>query len=74
MVTMATLPEGLDKHDRQIAAIRDLVHEGMRMMIETRRDLRALAAAQKKTDASLRAFLDSHKRGNGNGKGHGGIH
>jgi hypothetical protein len=68
-----TVTERLDKHDKQIASIRDLVKEGIKMVVETRRlaletrrDLRSLAAAQKRTDASLRAFIDS-MRGGGNG-------
>jgi Spy/CpxP family protein refolding chaperone len=68
-----TVTERLDKHDKQIAAIRDLVKEGVRMVVETRRlaletrkDLRELAAAQKRTDESLRALIDS-LRGGGNG-------
>src|ERR1035441_10760892 len=61
-----TVTERLDKHDRQIASMRDLVKEGMKMVVEirnltleTRKDLRKLAAmqlatgeAQKRTDAS----------------------
>ena len=68
-----TVTERLDKHDKQIASIRDLVKEGIKMVLETRRlaletrrDLRELAAAQKRTDSSLRAFIDS-LRGGGNG-------
>ncbi len=68
-----TVAERLDRHDKQIASIRDLVKEGMRMVVETRRlaletrkDLRELAAAQKRTDESLRALIDS-LRGGGNG-------
>jgi len=68
-----TVTERLDKHDKQIASIRDLVKEGIKMVLETRRlaletrrDLRELAAAQKRTDSSLRAFIDS-MRGGGNG-------
>jgi hypothetical protein len=67
--------ERLDKHDKQISAIRDLVKEGMRMMIDTRKDirdtrkdLRDLAAAQKRTDASLKALIDSLRRTGGNGR------
>ncbi len=68
-----TVTDRLDKHDKQIASIRDLVKEGIKMVLETRRlaletrrDLRELAAAQKRTDSSLRAFIDS-MRGGGNG-------
>ena len=66
---MATTGERLDKHDRQIAAIRDLVYEGMRMLVETRKDIRALAAAQKRTQENLHTLIDTLRRGaNGNAK------
>ena len=65
--------ERLDKHDRQIAAIRALIQEGMRLAVETRKDLRVIAAMQRKTDemqqrteAKLEALIDSMTRG-GNG-------
>ncbi|MBZ5625696.1 MAG: hypothetical protein LAQ69_44440 [Acidobacteriia bacterium] len=66
---MAT-EEHLEKHDRQIAAIRDLVLQGMRLCVETRKDIRTLATAQKRTEASLKAFIDSMRAGgNGHSKG-----
>jgi Spy/CpxP family protein refolding chaperone len=62
--------EHLEKHDRQIAAIRELIHQGMRLVVdnmrETRKDIRELRAAQKRTEASLKALIDS-MRGAGNG-------
>jgi hypothetical protein len=61
-----TVTERLDKHDRQIASIRELVQEGMRLVVQSRKDIRSLAAAQKRTDASLHALIDS-LRGGGNG-------
>lgn len=61
-----TTKERLDKHDRQIAAIRELMHEGMRLVIQTRKDFRTLAAAQARTEASLKAFIDGMRQG-GNG-------
>jgi hypothetical protein len=75
-----TVTERLDKHDKQIAAVRDLGKEFVKMVVEirrltletrwlaleTRKDLRSLAAAQKRTDASLHALIDS-MRGGGNG-------
>ena len=75
-----TVTEHLDRHDKQIAAIRNLVKDGIKMVVEirsltleTRRDIRKLAAmqvsteaAQKRTDASLHALIDS-LRGGGNG-------
>jgi hypothetical protein len=78
-----TVAQRLDQHDKQIAAIRDLVKEGIKMVVEirnltleTRKDLRKLAAmqlataeAQKRTDASLHALIDSlHGGGNGHTK------
>jgi hypothetical protein len=51
--------EHIEKHDCQIAAIRDLVQQGMRLVAETRKDIRALATAQKRTDASLQALIAS---------------
>ena len=66
-----TVTQRLDQ--QQIAAIRYLVKDGIKMVVETRRlaletrrDLRELAAAQKRTDASLHALIDS-LRGGGNG-------
>jgi hypothetical protein len=61
-----TVTERLDKHDRQIASIRELVQEGMRLVVQSRKDIRSLAAAQKRTDASLHALIDSMRLG-GNG-------
>ena len=61
-----TLKQRVDQHDKQIAAIRNLVHEGMRLVIENRKDMRALAAAQKRTEQSLKALIDM-MRGGGNG-------
>jgi hypothetical protein len=67
----------LDKHDRQIGAILKLVQTGMKMLVdnqrllaetrrETHKELKALAEAQKRTEATLQAFIDSMRRG-GNG-------
>jgi hypothetical protein len=71
---MATVKERLDKHDKQLAAIRDLLKEGFRLMIETRKDLRTLAASQKRTEANLQRLdekierlVDSLRRSGGNG-------
>jgi hypothetical protein len=68
-----TVKERLDQHDKQIKAIRELIHEGMRLVIATRKDLREIAAAQKKTDAAqqktdamLQELIRSLK-GGGNG-------
>ncbi len=69
-----TMKEWLQKHDKQIAAhekqiaaTRALVQEGMRLVIATRKDIRELNAAQKRTDASLKALIDQMRRSGGNG-------
>ena len=64
-----TAKEHLSLHDRQIAATRALIHEGMRLVIETSKDLRIMANMQKKTDASLKALIDSLRGGNGQTNG-----
>jgi hypothetical protein len=55
-----TVKERMDRHDREIAAIRKLVLTGTKMMVraqeersDIRRELKELAAAQKKTEESL---------------------
>jgi hypothetical protein len=65
-----TVTQRLDQHDKQI---RELMKEGIKMVVETRRlaletrkDLRELAAAQKRTDVNLHALIDT-MRGGGNG-------
>jgi hypothetical protein len=79
-----TTKERLTKHDREIAAhdkqirvIRDLVKEGIRLVVtsrqDTRREIRELTAAQKRTDASLKALIDQMRRSGGNGHGKGQV-
>ena len=70
-----TAKERLDRHDREIAAIRKLMLTGMKTFVkleeiqtETRKELRELAAAQKLTQKSLQDFIQS-LRGGGNGHG-----
>ena len=64
-----TSKERLDTHDRQIAAIRDLIREGMRLGIETRKDMRELVAIQKRTEAKLEILINTTRRAsNGHGK------
>jgi hypothetical protein len=65
---MAKVQERLDKHDRQIAAMRELVRDGIRLVMENRKDIRALTLSQKRTEALLQSYLSSLQRGNGHGK------
>jgi DNA-binding FrmR family transcriptional regulator len=58
-----TAKERLDRHDRQIAAIRALVNEGMRLVVDTRKDMRELVAIQKHTEQKLEALINTMRRG-----------
>jgi hypothetical protein len=66
-----TTTEQLKLHDKQIASMRASMREGIEMVkeiqsltFETRKDLRAIAVAQKKTEASLQALIESrHAKG-----------
>jgi len=57
-----TIKERLDRHDRQIAAIREVIHEGMRLLLETRKDIRALVKAQKELMATLKRGANGHSK------------
>ena len=66
--------ERLDRHDRQIKAIRDLLNEGIQLSVQWRKEtllfskeMRELAAIQKRTELKLEAFLESMRRIGGNG-------
>ena len=60
--------EHLSLHDRQIAATRALIHEGMRLMMETRKDLRTVAGMQKRNEQALKQLIDSRGATNGHTK------
>jgi hypothetical protein len=62
-----TTKEHLALHDKQIKAIRELLHEGMRLMVETRRDLKKLNAGVNRIESALELHITG-KRTNGNGK------
>jgi hypothetical protein len=81
---MATFKGRVDKHDREIAAIRKLIHAGMKLFVKLeeaqivirqeqiafRKELRELRASQRETDRQLQAFIRSLRRGsNGHTKG-----
>jgi hypothetical protein len=40
-------------YDKQVKAIRDLIHEGRRLGVETRKEMRRILAIQKRTDEKL---------------------
>lgn len=45
-------------HDRQIAAIRSLLREGTRLMVETRRELRVIATLTRRNEEALKQIID----------------
>jgi septal ring factor EnvC (AmiA/AmiB activator) len=51
------------RFDKEIAAINKLLRQGAKMMAETQRQLKELAAAQRATERSLQAFLESLRKG-----------
>jgi hypothetical protein len=65
---MPTLKERVDRHDREIAAIRKLILTGMKLLVKLEKEHIALAAAQRETDRELRAFIRSLRSGT-NGRG-----
>jgi hypothetical protein len=55
--------------EREIAAIRKLLHQGMKSLVELTEKQKELAEAQKDTDRTLKAFIKSLRNGRrGNGK------
>ena len=62
------------QHDREIAAIRKLILQGMKMLVENRAEIKALAVAQRATDKNLDRFIRSLERGGSNGHSKTGIH
>ncbi len=57
------MEQRLDQHGRQIAAIRNLVKEGMRVVVDTRKDKGELIAIQKRTEQKLEALIHTMRRG-----------
>jgi Spy/CpxP family protein refolding chaperone len=72
-----TTAEHLKLHDKQIAAIRALVKEGMRLVVETRhdmwsmgREIRQMLESQKRTEKHLADLIAALGRStNGKAKG-----
>jgi hypothetical protein len=65
-----TTKEWLERHDRQIAAhdrqikaIRELVHEGMRLVIESRKEMRVIRALHKQNEEKLDRLIRALERG-----------
>ena len=62
-----TAAEHLKLHDKQIAAIRTLVQEGIKLVVETRKDMRLILQSQKRTEKNLADLIAALGRGT-NGK------
>jgi Skp family chaperone for outer membrane proteins len=59
----STLESRVTQHDKEIAAIRKLVLQGMKMLVKNQDDIRKLAAAQKETNRMLKGLIRSLERG-----------
>ena len=59
---VSALERSAAQHDKQIKAIRDLVHVGMRLMVETRKDLRTLTANVQELTNTLRRGSNGHNK------------
>jgi predicted nucleic acid-binding Zn-ribbon protein len=51
------------QHDKQIKAIRDLVQQGMQLVLETRRDIRETRKDLRTLAASVHELTNSLRRG-----------
>lgn len=81
MPKQPTLSERVSKHDKEIAAIRTLLHAGMKMLVqvqqgmktfqqemkELQQGMKELRRAQERTEQTLDRFIRSLERGGGNG-------
>jgi hypothetical protein len=63
-----TTKEHLTKHDREIAEIRENNRQTSDLLRRLARAMLELNAAQKRTDAALKAYLESRRGTNGHTK------
>jgi uncharacterized coiled-coil protein SlyX len=67
---LTALERSAAQHDKQIKAIRDLVQQGMQLVLETRRDIRETRKDLRTLTADVQELTNSLRRGaNGHGKG-----
>jgi ABC-type Fe3+-citrate transport system substrate-binding protein len=72
-----TVEARLTQHDREIAAIRKLIMQGMKLVVSNEKAYRRLTDAQRVTEKKLEALIEALGRGgrtNGKPRGHGSIH
>ena len=65
---LALLDKQVAAHDRQITAIRDLVREGLRLVVTTRKEIREVIALQKHNDEQLMLINTTRRGTNGHTK------
>jgi hypothetical protein len=58
--------EHLTRHDREIAAIRTLLQQGMRLLVQVQQAQKRTEEAQQRTEQNLNLLIESLRRG-GNG-------
>lgn len=63
-----TSKEHLSKHDREIAKILELMGRFAKGMLQLQGEVREVAALQKRTEAALKAYLESRRAANGHTK------
>ena len=64
----STLEARVDQHDREIAAIRKLILQGMKMIVQIEAGLKKVEAQQLRTEKTLERFIQSLQRGGSNGR------
>ena len=68
-----TTKEHLSKHDREIAAIRLLLRQGMRLLVEVQQAQKRTEQNLNRLDLKVEALVDSMRRGGGNGHAKGKV-
>jgi hypothetical protein len=60
---VTTAAQRLNQHDREIATIRKLILQGMKMIVASQKEMRELRASQRETDRELKALIRSLRAG-----------
>jgi hypothetical protein len=58
-----TTKEHLTRHDREIAAIRTLLQQGMRLVVQVQQAQKRTGQAQERTEQNLNLLVESLRRG-----------
>ena len=68
-----TTKEHLSKHDREVAAIRLLLRQGMHLLVKVQQENDRTAQNLTRLERKVEAFIDSMQRGGGNGHAKGKV-